>query len=130
MRPGAGARTIAVSSGLRARLAEGESRFQASNGHGQQGGIEYFSAHIPTVSSRGAVATGRGARRPANPLLRSAAVPGARLSGRSEEDTSELQSRLRISYDVFCSQKKDKSLTNEVITGPAQSGKSQAAYMT
>src|SRR3546814_3021874 len=32
---------------------------------------------------------------------------------RSEEHTSELQSLMRISYDVFCLQKKTRKLSNE-----------------
>src|SRR3546814_10598306 len=35
-------------------------------------------------------------------------VPGG-LAGRSEEHTSELQSLMRISYDVFCLKKKNKN---------------------
>src|SRR3546814_1852852 len=38
---------------------------------------------------------------------------GARLRGRSEEHTSELQSLMRISYAVFCLKKKNKeTMTN------------------
>src|SRR3546814_8829261 len=41
---------------------------------------------------------------------------GSRLhADRSEEHTSELQSLMRISYDVFCLKKKKQS-TNEYIT--------------
>src|SRR3546814_7101551 len=36
----------------------------------------------------------------------------ARLSGRSEEHTSELQSLMRISYAVFCLKKKKKKTIN------------------
>src|SRR3546814_2928857 len=35
---------------------------------------------------------------------------GARLAGRSEEHTSELQSLMRISYAVFCLNKKRKKI--------------------
>src|SRR3546814_10882254 len=38
-------------------------------------------------------------------------VPGADEDGRSEEHTSELQSLMRISYAVFCLQKKKKTNT-------------------
>src|SRR3546814_4213837 len=38
-------------------------------------------------------------------LLRAAPLPGSRID-RSEEHTSELQSLMRISYAVFCLQKK------------------------
>src|SRR3546814_4723062 len=34
----------------------------------------------------------------------------ARIVGRSEEHTSELQSLMRISYDVFCLKKKNKKV--------------------
>src|SRR3546814_3256539 len=43
--------------------------------------------------------------------LRSVAAPAR--SFRSEEHTSELQSLMRISYDVFCLKKKKKQHTNQ-----------------
>src|SRR3546814_1009215 len=36
---------------------------------------------------------------------------GKQLAARSEEHTSELQSLMRISYDVFCLQKKNITMT-------------------
>src|SRR3546814_17934633 len=41
---------------------------------------------------------------------------GALVSVRSEEHTSELQSLMRISYAVFCLQKKKKSLPHKTHT--------------
>src|SRR3546814_13654614 len=38
----------------------------------------------------------------------------ARLRGRSEEHTSELQSLMRISYAVFCLQKKTRIITQHI----------------
>src|SRR3546814_8906938 len=40
--------------------------------------------------------------------------PGGRLSVRSEEHTSELQSLMRISYAVFCLKKKNTTRTNSI----------------
>src|SRR3546814_6098437 len=41
-----------------------------------------------------------------------ACILGLTVSGRSEEHTSELQSLMRISYAVFCLQKKKKQKSN------------------
>src|SRR3546814_7562150 len=62
--------------------------------------------------------------RPALPALRSSAALRARLSrparvplrSRSEEHTSELQSLMRISYAVFCLQKKTRQTNNHITT--------------
>src|SRR3546814_1661690 len=43
--------------------------------------------------------------------LSTAAATDCRVSSRSEEHTSELQSLMRISYAVFCLQKKNKPNT-------------------
>src|SRR3546814_9837889 len=43
---------------------------------------------------------------PGEPALQIAAVEEGRRQARSEEHTSELQSLMRISYDVFCLKKK------------------------
>src|SRR5213075_3321834 len=43
--------------------------------------------------------------------------------GRSEEHTSELQSRLVISYAVFCLKKKTKHTTHRQPTSPAMKSK-------
>src|SRR3546814_3354555 len=40
-------------------------------------------------------------------------APGSGLTPRSEEHTSELQSLMRISYAVFCLQKKHKTTDNK-----------------
>src|SRR3546814_10807769 len=40
--------------------------------------------------------------------LEVSSIPAINLSGRSEEHTSELQSLMRISYAVFCLNKKNK----------------------
>src|SRR3546814_4790681 len=39
-----------------------------------------------------------------------------RISGRSEEHTSELQSLMRISYAVFCLKKKTKNCKEQITT--------------
>src|SRR3546814_9116887 len=44
-------------------------------------------------------------------------------SPRSEEHTSELQSLMRISYAVFCLQKKNKDIIINTLTEPHQSYK-------
>src|SRR3546814_7219932 len=46
------------------------------------------------------------------PLAR--ARPPRRLDARSEEHTSELQSLMRSSYDVFCLKKKTKTTTHTI----------------
>src|SRR3546814_3157439 len=56
--------------------------------------------------ARGAEAVRRTTR------LRENAVQTCRLSGRSEEHTSELQSLMRISYAVFCLNNKTKHNNN------------------
>src|SRR3546814_1767963 len=65
----------------------------------------------------------RRARRPlVDPLLeahpeagKTGRDPEARGASRSEEHTSELQSLMRISYAVFCLQKKNKIMTTTAI---------------
>src|SRR3546814_3300184 len=44
---------------------------------------------------------------------RKISLPGNRNTLRSEEHTSELQSLMRISYDVFCLKKKKKNIINK-----------------
>src|SRR3546814_6221458 len=68
--------------------------------------------YFPVVPSGGRM---NGFRLPALPLAVLAVwlatalpAPAAAQQGRSEEDTSELQSLMRISYAVFCLQKKKK----------------------
>src|SRR3546814_2124208 len=41
---------------------------------------------------------------------------GERIGGRSEEDTSELQSLMRISYAVFCLKKKKQKHNHQTTT--------------
>src|SRR3546814_4173609 len=57
------------------------------------------------------------ASRPVSSLpLSSSVSPGLKLATRSDEHTSELQSLMRISYAVFCLQKKNEEIytTDEV----------------
>src|SRR3546814_3034590 len=60
-------------------------------------------------------------RRPGDPQagprnLRYRQPGGAALAGRSEEHTSELQSLMRISYAVFCLNKKKKKPNTQYLT--------------
>src|SRR3546814_2327864 len=56
--------------------------------------------------SRFRAVSGTRARRDASPGARSSTGSRSRMSWRSEEHTSELQSLMRISYAVFCLKKK------------------------
>src|SRR3546814_6803579 len=60
-------------------------------------------------------ASGRGSPRSARttPAPFSAAAAGCRAGCRSEENTSELQSLMRISYAVFCLKKKKTNTRNK-----------------
>src|SRR3546814_6925537 len=63
-----------------------------------------------------AIASGRGPAAESEPSLAAAfAVEEAQQGVRSEEHTSELQSLMRISYAVFCLQKK-KTNSRDIIT--------------
>src|SRR3546814_5531425 len=58
---------------------------------------------LQTLARRGGIAlAGRG-------VHESQCVVAARMMGRSEEHTSELQSLMRISYAVFCLKKKNQT---------------------
>src|SRR3546814_3236113 len=50
------------------------------------------------------------------------------LACRSEEHTSELQSLMRISYAVFCFQKKNKNITKTLIVGTINTQNYQIQY--
>src|SRR3546814_6935873 len=43
-------------------------------------------------------------------------IPGLNMADRSEEHTSELQSLMRISYDVFCLKKKNTTIHTQSLT--------------
>src|SRR3546814_3314629 len=84
-------------------------RRPAGGGQGQGGGAPHqMVAHDRTLSARFSQGRARGAGGSA----------GARLRGRSEEHTSELQSLMRISYAVCCSKKKktQKAVTDTNTT--------------
>src|SRR3546814_8624834 len=49
------------------------------------------------------------------PVVSSAAIRFNFMTSRSEEHTSELQSLMRISYDVFCWKKKKKQKKNKTL---------------
>src|SRR3546814_5312703 len=54
-------------------------------------------------------------------LIYALASRGYKSGSRSEEHTSELQSLMRISYAVFCLQKKTQHITNYEITRQPES---------
>src|SRR3546814_3943452 len=77
------------------------------------GFLPWLSCSFPTVSGRAAArrlprAAGQADHAAGRPLaaLPSPAIAFCTDSARSEEHTSELQSLMRISYAVFCLQKK------------------------
>src|SRR3546814_7621660 len=69
----------------------------------------------PGRSAQALAGRGRGAHRRAPPVRALGRRPAA-VRGRSEEHTSELQSLMRISYAVFCLNKKKKQpiITNSI----------------
>src|SRR3546814_9727146 len=93
--------TTLFRSDVRHRLGRSE-RFVLGLGGGQVAEIpapESHACHEPGMANRMAAHSGSG--------------DGALPDGRSEEHTSELQSLMRISYAVFCLQKKKKKKTIE-----------------
>src|SRR3546814_7803687 len=56
------------------------------------------TATVPTISRIASLSTQRAIAAP----MPTPSTPPARMVGRSEEHTSELQSLMRISYAVFC----------------------------
>src|SRR3546814_6606222 len=72
--------------------------------------------HIALIAASRTCVLRQGARSASQPgALKSVSSPNSQPVSRSEEHTSELQSLMRISYAVFCLQKKNKNKKQRTI---------------
>src|SRR3546814_5561322 len=100
---------------LSRRLGSPLSIFQSDGNSGHRENAAWQNPHMipkvqPSVPARTSVSGGGAQGASSLAIARShAAVSNASLAWRSEEHTSELQSLMRISYAVFCLQKKKKA---------------------
>src|SRR3546814_16215731 len=77
------------------------------SGAGRDTGADVRRSARPAGARRGVFDRLRPRRCAPGAARRDAGIGAKRRAGRSEEHTSELQSLMRISYDVFCLKKKN-----------------------